>query len=90
MKKLVVAGITGTIYDAVLSKTPGIMTGNRTDRTDECIRAVAEHMKSKADFNKEQEGFWQYHWPGAGKLTWENEAANEQEATQDGEGGLDG
>ncbi|WP_040659733.1 DUF7446 family protein, partial [Oscillibacter ruminantium] len=75
MKKLVVAGITGTIYDAVLSKNPDIMTENRTDRTDECIRAVAEHMKSKADINKEQKGFWQYRWPGVGKLTWENEAA---------------
>lgn len=75
MKTLVVAGITGTIYDAILSKTPGIMTGNRVDRTDECISAVANHMKSKADFNKEQNGFWQYCWPGIGKLTWENEAA---------------
>ncbi len=73
MKKLVVAGITGTIYDAVLSKTPGIMTGNRKDRTDECISAVAEHMKHKADFNKDSKGFWQYIWPGFGKLTWESE-----------------
>lgn len=73
MKKLVVAGISGTIYDAVLSKTPGIMTGDRTDRTDECIRAVADHMKSKADSNKDQNGFWQYRWPGIGALTWESE-----------------
>lgn len=74
--KLVVAGISGTIYDAVLSRTPGIMTGNRTDRTDECISAVAEHMKMKADFNEDDKGFWQYIWPGKGTLTWES-AANE-------------
>lgn len=80
MKKLVVAGLSGTIYDAVLSKTPGIMTGNRTDRTDECIGAVAEHMQMKADYNKDSPGFWQYIWHGHGKLTWESEAA-EKEAT---------
>lgn len=73
MKKLVVAGLPGTIYDAVLSKTPGIMTGNRTDRTDECILAVAEHMKSKADSNKDQKGVWQYQWLGVGTLTWRTE-----------------
>lgn len=56
-KKLVVSGLTATIYDAVLSKTPGIMTNNRTDRTDECIRAVAEHMKFKADNNDQDKGF---------------------------------
>lgn len=70
MKKLVVAGLTGTIYDAVLSKTPGIMTGNRRDRTDECIRAVADHMAAKAEDNDDMPGFWQYEWPGIGKLTW--------------------
>lgn len=73
MKKLVVSGLSNTIYDAVLSKDQSTMTSNRTDRTDECIRAVAEHMKGKADFNKNDKGFWQYVWPGFGKLTWENE-----------------
>lgn len=83
MKKLVVAGISGTIYDAVLSKTPGVMTGNRKDRTDECICAVAEHMKAKADFDKDQKGFCQYTWAGVGKLTWENEAKQAGEVKQD-------
>jgi len=69
-KKLVVAGLSGTIYDATLSKTPGIMTGNRTDRTDEVIRAVADHMKLKADYNKDNKRFWQYEWKGVGTLTW--------------------
>ena len=78
MKKLVVAGITGVIYDAVLTKTPGVMTGNRTDRTEECIMAVAEHMKAEADSNKDTPGFWQYEWPGIGTLTWEK--TEEQEA----------
>jgi len=77
MKKLVVAGLSGTIFDAVLSKTPGIMTGGRTDRTDECITAVAEHMKHKADFNENNKGFWQYEWPGYGKLTWESKQIKE-------------
>lgn len=77
MKKLVVAGISGTIYDAVLSKTPGVMTGNRTDRTDECVDAVAEHMKCQADFNKDTPGFWQYQWKGVGTLTWRAEAPQE-------------
>ncbi len=83
MKKLVVALLSGTIYDAVLGKKTGIMTVNRTDRTDECIRAVADHMKSKADSNKDQNGFWQYRWPGIGKLTWENEAAQAGEGNSD-------
>lgn len=73
MGKLVVAGLTGTIYDAVLSKNPKIMTGNKRDRTDECITAVAEHMKHKADNNEQQKGFWQYRWKGIGTLTWEAE-----------------
>lgn len=71
MPKKLVCGCFGTIYDAVLSKRPGVMTGNRTERTDECISAVAEHMKFKADYNKDQPGFWQYVWPGIGTLTWE-------------------
>ena len=74
-KKLVVAGITGTIYDAVLSKKPGIMTDSRTDRTDECIKVVAEHMKTKADLNEQQRGIFQYRWEGIGTLTWKSENA---------------
>ena len=72
-KKLVVTEVTGTIYDAVLSKKPNVMTGNRTDRTDECISAVANHMKSKADFNEQNPGFFQYRWDGIGTLTWQSE-----------------
>lgn len=72
-KKLVVAGITGTIFDAVLSKKPGVMTSNRTDRTDECIEAVAGHMKTKADLNEQQRGVFQYRWEGIGTLTWKSE-----------------
>lgn len=79
VKKLVVAGISGTIYDAVLSKTPNVMTGNRTDRTDECISAVAEHMKFKAEYNKEDKGFWQYQWKGMGTLTWQSEKVESEE-----------
>lgn len=71
-KKLVVYGLCGTIYDAVLSKRPGVMTSNRTDRTDEAISAVAEHMKAKADYNKDDKGFWQYEWKGVGTLTWKS------------------
>ena len=73
MAKKLVCGNFGTIFDAVLSKTPGMMTGNRTDRTDECINAVAEHMKFKADFNEDTPGFWQYEWKGIGTLTWQSE-----------------
>ena len=69
-RKLVVSGLSGTIYDAILSKTPNVMTGNRTDRTDEAIFAVAEHMKLKADYNNNDKGFWQYEWEGMGTLTW--------------------
>lgn len=72
-KKLVVAALTGTIYDARLTKTPGVMSADRQDRTDEAITAVAEHMKAKADMNKDSPGFWQYEWRGVGKLTWETE-----------------
>lgn len=79
-KKLVVAGISGKIYDAVLSKKSDVMTGNRTDRTDECITAVAEHMKHKADYNKENKGFWQYQWKGVGTLTWKSENSESEES----------
>ena len=73
MAKKLVCGCFGTIYDAVLSKNPGIMTGNRVDRTNECINAVAEHMKFQADCNEKSPGFWQYEWQGVGRLTWESE-----------------
>ena len=79
-RKLVVAAITGTIYDAQMTKKPGVMSGNRTDRTDEAIGAVAEHMKLKAEENKDTTGFWQYIWPGIGTLTWEDE----KKVTDDG------
>ena len=80
-KKLVVAGLTGTIFDAVLSKTPNVMTNNRTDRTDECISAVADHMRVKAEHNEQKKGFFQYRWDGVGTLTWqsESEKSNDEE-----------
>ena len=82
-RKLVVAGLSGAIYDAVLSKNPNVMTGNRTDRTDEAITAVAEHMKLKADFNKDNEGFWRYEWKGVGTLTWQStKPSNESSDTK--------
>lgn len=73
MAKKLVCSCFGTIYDAVLSKKAGVMTSNRIDRTDECIIAVAEHMKIKADVNNDSPGYWQYEWPGFGRLTWETE-----------------
>ena len=73
-RKLVVAALTGTIYDAQMTKTAGVMSGNRRDRTDEAITAVAEHMKMKAE---ENDGFYQYIWEGVGTLTWESEKAAE-------------
>lgn len=76
-KKLVVAGASGTIYDARMTKTPGLMSTDRRDRTDEAVVAVAEHMKAKADMNNVTPGFWQYHWPGIGTLTWKDEKDGE-------------
>ncbi len=76
-RKKLVCGCFGTIYDAVLSKKPGVMTGDRKDRTDECIDAVAQHMKINADANKEHPGRFGYVWPGVGKLTWESEKKEE-------------
>lgn len=73
-KRLAVSEITGTIYDAILSKNKEFVTmSNKTDRTDECIRAVAEHMKCKADDNDEARGFYAYRWKGKGTLTWQSE-----------------
>lgn len=37
MKKLVASALCGTIFDALVSKAPNVMTSKRTDRTDECI-----------------------------------------------------
>lgn len=73
-KQLVVSEPMGTIYDAVLSKTPNVMTNNRTDRTDECISAVADHMRVKAEYNEQQKGFFQYRWEDVGTLTWQSES----------------
>ena len=70
-KKLVVAELSGTIYDTHILKN-GLMSTVRTDRTDEAINAVAEHMKLRADENETSKGFWQYIWKGIGTLTWEN------------------
>lgn len=78
MAKKLVCGYFGTIYDAVMSKKPGVMTRNRVDRTDECINAVAEHMKFHADYNKYTPGFWQYKWSGIGQLTWESEKGRDE------------
>lgn len=72
-KRLVVAAVSGTIYDARMTKTPGVMSADRQDRTDEAIAAVAEHMKAKAEMNKDSPGFWSYQWPGVGTLTWKTE-----------------
>ena len=79
-KKLVVAGISGTIYDALMTKAPGLMSTDRRDRTDEAIQAVAEHMKAKAEMNKDTPGLWQYQWPGVGTLTWVDEKYGEPDA----------
>ena len=73
MKKLVCAG--PTIYDATMTKTPGVMGTNRTDRTDECINAVAQHMLEMAKRNQDTPGAFQYEWPGIGRLTWVSESA---------------
>lgn len=82
MKKLVVAGLSGTIYDAVLSKKENQMTSNRVDRTDECINAVAEHMKAMGEFNKNTPGFWQYEWDGVGTLTWQEQKDGDANADE--------
>ena len=71
----------GTIYDSTPTKTPGVMSSKRRDRTDEVINATAIHMQTRADANKDSPGFWQYIFPGAGTLTWESE---KKEAGTDG------
>lgn len=76
-RQLVVSWL-GTIFDAQMTKTPDVMSANRRDRTDEAIRAVAEHMKCKADCNEEQPGFWQYRFSGIGTLTWQAEKKGEE------------
>ena len=79
-KTLVVAALTGTIYEADMTKKPGVMkTNGRIDRTKECVSAVAEHMKLMADFNTEQPGFFQYVWEGIGTLTWQAEKDGESD-----------
>ena len=78
-KHLVVAGLSGTIYDAEMTTTPGVMSSKRTDRTEEAINAVAQHMKMKADLNKDSPGFWQYEWKGFGKLTWESASKSKKD-----------
>ena len=70
MSRKIVCGYFGTIYDAQIGNKPGVMTENRRECTDECVCAVAEHMKTKAEFNKDTPGWWQYEWKGLGTLTW--------------------
>lgn len=74
VKKLAVSELSGTIFDAAMSKKPGVMTDNKVNRTEECVTAVAEHMKFKADNNEQRKGFFQYEWEGIGTLTWQSES----------------
>ncbi len=72
VRKLVTSEF-GTIFDAVMSKKdPERMTDDRVDRTNECIIAVANHMKHKADCNLDNE-FWKYSFEHHGALIWVNE-----------------
>lgn len=70
-KQLVIAGPAHDIYDAVLLKEPNVMSEDRRIRTQECIDAVAEHMR----FMAESLGgsVFEYSWEGLGTLTWANE-----------------
>lgn len=73
-KKLVVSDLSGTIYDATMSKKdPSRMTDDRVERTDECIRAVANHMHLMATENRDNPGWYRYNFPGFGTLTFKCE-----------------
>ena len=43
--QFMIAPITGRIFDGVPTKA-GLMTDNREERTEECIRAVITHMEA--------------------------------------------
>ncbi len=73
MARKLVTSEFGTIYDAVMSKKdPERMTDDRVERTNECIIAVANHMKHKADCNLDNE-YWKYGFEHHGALVWINE-----------------
>ncbi|MDU6263775.1 MAG: hypothetical protein E6600_04665 [Anaerocolumna aminovalerica] len=68
-KKLVVSGLTDTIFLSNIRKNGTMNTQGREDKTDEAIRAVANHMIGKS---RGKAGF-EYSFPGIGTLSWTNE-----------------
>lgn len=79
-RKLVVADLTGTIYDTKLTRS-GKMSSDRVERTKECVVAVANHMMLMANQNDAQPGFIEFKFNGHGTLTWRAEGG----AVTDGE-----
>jgi hypothetical protein len=73
MKKLAVTALTNQIVLANVNEKTKTISGDRTDMTDEAIRAVSEHMMNFANENQDSKGFWQFEFEGFGTLTWESE-----------------
>lgn len=71
-RELIASGDTGKIFDAVMDvNNPELMTDDRIDRTWECIIAVANHMRQRADCGLEND-IWKYHMENEGTLIWIN------------------
>lgn len=71
-RKLIASGDTGKIYDAVMDENnQELMTGDKIDRTNECIIAVANHMRQRADSGFDID-MWKYTMENEGALIWIN------------------
>ncbi|MBQ8167185.1 MAG: hypothetical protein IJZ96_09140 [Lachnospiraceae bacterium] len=71
-RKLIASGDTGKIFDALIDPfRPCMITDGMIDRTWECIIAVANHMRQRADSGLEND-IWKYHMENEGTLIWIN------------------
>ena len=81
-KQLVVAALTGRIYDATILKDGTMSEKGRVDRTDEVVQAVGSfmHLLAETNENQDNKGMSKLYFPGFGTLTWVSEKPEEENA----------
>lgn len=77
-RKLIASGDTGHIYDAPINPFDPffLATDGMIDRTLECIVAVGNHMKQRANSGLSTD-MWKYHFEDEGTLIWINKDCHE-------------
>ena len=82
-KQLVVAALTGRIYDATILKDGTMSEKGRVDRTDEVVQALGSfmHLLAETNENPDNKGMSKLYFPGFGTLTWVSETPEENAET---------